>query len=62
MAALLNRFRGTFVVLKTVSSEEIGGRIVKINNGIVVLKTLLGTRIYVPISKITAVITRGMNK
>lgn len=55
---ILNRYRGKFVVLKTISAEEIGGRIIKVNNGIVVLRTLLGTRIFVPINKIIAVITR----
>ena len=55
---VLNRFLGKFVVLKTVSAEEIGGRVIKVKNGIVVLRTLLGTRIFVPINKIIAVITR----
>lgn len=55
---ILNRFHGKFVVLKTVSAEEIGGRVIKVNKGIVVLRTLLGTRIFVPINKIIAVITR----
>ncbi|UUZ85337.1 hypothetical protein LJK88_18310 [Paenibacillus sp. P26] len=55
---ILNRSRGKFVVLKTVSAEEIGGRVIKVNKGVVVLKTLLGTRIFVPINKIVAVIKR----
>jgi hypothetical protein len=58
LVKILNRFRGKFVVLKTVSAEEIGGRVIKVNNGIVVLRTLLGTRVFVPINKIIAVITR----
>lgn len=41
-----------------VSAEEIGGRIVKVNNGIVVLRTMLGTKIFIPISKVIAVITK----
>ena len=45
LVKILNRFLGKFVVLKTVSAEEIGGRVIKVNNGIVVLKTLLGTKI-----------------
>lgn len=58
LVKILNRYRGKFVVLKTVSAEEIGGRVIKVINGIVVLRTLLGTRIFVPINKIIAVITR----
>ncbi|NBD24723.1 hypothetical protein [Paenibacillus glycinis] len=58
MAALLNRLRGKLVVLKTSSSEEIGGRIVKVVGRVVILRTLLGTRIFVPIRKVIAVITR----
>ncbi|SDX46156.1 hypothetical protein SAMN05518855_1014106 [Paenibacillus sp. CF384] len=55
---LLNRLRGKFVVLKTASSEEIGGRVIKASNGIVVLRTLLGTKVFVPLNKIIAVITK----
>ncbi|SEO73743.1 hypothetical protein SAMN05518847_11074 [Paenibacillus sp. OV219] len=58
MVTLLRSFRGKFVVLKMVSAEEIGGRIVKVNNGIVVLRTMLGTKIFIPISKVIAVITK----
>lgn len=58
MLTLLNRLRGKFVVLKTASSEEIGGRVIKVNNGIVVLRTLLGTKVFVPLNKIIAVITK----
>lgn len=58
MTALLNRMRGKLVVLKTSSSEEIGGRIVKVVGKVVILRTLLGTRIFVPIRRIVAVITR----
>lgn len=55
---ILNRSRGKFVVLKTVSAEEIGGKVIKVKKGVVVLKTLLGTKIFVPINKIIAVIKR----
>ncbi|MBP3963030.1 hypothetical protein [Paenibacillus lignilyticus] len=58
MLTLLNRLRGKFVVLKTASAEEIGGRVIKVNNGIVVLRTLLGTKVFVPLNKIIAVITK----
>lgn len=55
---ILNRSRGKFVVLKTVSAEEIGGKVIKVKKGVVILKTLLGTKIFVPINKIIAVIKR----
>ncbi|MFC7441427.1 hypothetical protein [Laceyella putida] len=55
---ILNRSRGKFVVLKTVSAEEIGGVVIKVKKGVVVLKSLLGTKIFVPINKIIAVIKR----
>lgn len=55
---LLNRSRGKAVVLKLVSAEEVGGVVIKVNKGIVVLRTLLGTKMFVPINKIVAVITR----
>ncbi|WP_177186743.1 hypothetical protein [Paenibacillus sp. CF384] len=45
-------------MLKTASSEEIGGRVIKASNGIVVLRTLLGTKVFVPLNKIIAVITK----
>ncbi|CAH0119694.1 hypothetical protein PAE9249_02200 [Paenibacillus sp. CECT 9249] len=55
---LLLRSRGKAVVLKLVSAEEVGGVVVKVNKGIVVLRTLLGTRMFIPIHKIVAVIKR----
>ncbi|MBM7563901.1 hypothetical protein [Paenibacillus sacheonensis] len=58
MLMLLKRLHGKFIVLKTGSGEEIGGRIIRLHNGIVVLRTLLGTKIYVPLKKIIAVISR----
>ena len=55
---ILNRSLGKFVVLKTISAEEIGGRVIKVKKGVVVLRSLLGTKIFVPINKIVAVIKR----
>lgn len=57
IVGLLKRRCGKAVVLKLVSAEEVGGIVVKVNKGIVVLRTLLGTKMFVPVSKIVAVIT-----
>jgi vacuolar-type H+-ATPase subunit B/Vma2 len=48
---------GKVVVLKTVSGEEIVGKVVKVKNGIVVLKLFKAT-IFVAINKIIAVVIR----
>ncbi|MBB6733971.1 hypothetical protein [Cohnella zeiphila] len=57
IVGLLRRCRGKAVVLKLVSAEEVGGVVVKVNKGIVVLRTLLGTKMFIPVPKIVAVIT-----
>ncbi|SFD84295.1 hypothetical protein SAMN05216378_1693 [Paenibacillus catalpae] len=49
--------KGKVVVIKTVSGEEIIGKVVKVKKGVVVLKLFKAT-IYVALNKITAVIVR----
>ncbi|MCM3628161.1 hypothetical protein M3194_12380 [Paenibacillus glycanilyticus] len=49
--------KGIVVVIKTVSGEEIIGKVVKVKKGVVVLKLFKAT-IYVALNKITAVIVR----
>ncbi|ACT01375.1 hypothetical protein [Paenibacillus sp. JDR-2] len=49
--------KGKLVVLKTVSGEEIVGRVVTVKKGVVVLKAF-NAKIYVALNKIIAVIVR----
>ncbi|MBO7745316.1 hypothetical protein I8J29_13980 [Paenibacillus sp. MWE-103] len=58
MLSLLKRYRGKFIVIKTTSGHEIGGRVLIVRNGIVVLKTPLGTKIFIPLRKVLAVIAK----